>query len=226
MSKATYYAAWVDKTPQSEESTWERLREKRGGYSLTIYQVRKRKKQAKANGWAFKSNMLKKAPVTKPHTPGAPDYRGKLVQEMDWMLAHEPAIHYLQRRPMHVDQVKNHQLPMWSDCSESTTELFRAVGLPDPNNNGYNGSGFTGTLRRTSNRKSFSDLKPGDYIVYGGGSGSHVVMVYKKRLAGGYWVFSHGQESGPKLYTHDTENSVHGGYFTCHDALADLKAAA
>ena len=59
-------------------------------------------------------------------------------------------------------------------------------------------------------------LLPGDLIVYGRGSGAHVVVVYSGGKTMNPTVFSHGQESGPRLYKHSVQVRVHGGTFTCH----------
>ena len=138
---------------------------------------------------------------------------------MQWALSNEASIHYLQSRPMPLEAMKAHTLPFWTDCSGSTTGCFYAAGLPDPNGRDYDGSGFTGTLRaRLPELAGVEACKTGDFIVYGHGTGSHVVMVYEPGRDP--LCFSHGQESGPKLYRHSAENAAHGGYFTCHDAGA------
>lgn len=147
--------------------------------------------------------------------------RTLIKEEMDWALKGKAQIHYAQIRPMRsLDSFKYRRLPITADCSESTTGLYYAVGAPDPNGLGYNGSGFTGTLRgHLPDRAHAHELKVGDIIVYGRGSGSHVVVVYEA----GYdpLVFSHGQESGPSLYRHSVENAAHGGYCTFHDGGLD-----
>jgi cell wall-associated NlpC family hydrolase len=62
-----------------------------------------------------------------------------------------------------------------SDCSQWVTAVYKAAGLADPNRNDFRG-GFTGTLVAHGRSISRSDLKPGDLIIYGSGSGFHVEM--------------------------------------------------
>lgn len=208
------YWAYVDK---DSDGKFERIVEKKGGRQLTIYQVRKRKKQARERGWGFKSGKIKPAKPAEEHKSP----RDVMHAWMSVALEHEPYIHYQQSRPIpHLGSAKSAwdaASGMTTDCSGSTTICFRAAGLPDPNGNSYNGSGYTGTLRAHLPTKNLSDAKVGDIIVYGGGNGSHVCIVFK--AGRDPEMFSHGQESGPKLYSHSVENSSHGGYYTVHNAL-------
>lgn len=142
--------------------------------------------------------------------------RQRIIAWCRWALNHESGIHYQQSRPIPLQRGKNHQLPLFTDCSGSTTIAYYAAGLPDPNGRKYDGSGYTGTLRAHLAKKPLAEVKPGDLIVYGGGTGSHVVIVYK--AGADPIVFSHGQESGPRLYPHSVEAGAHNNVFTCHDA--------
>lgn len=142
-----------------------------------------------------------------------------MKQWMDWALKNEPSFHYLQRRPMHLAQLKNRELPAYADCSETTTACAYAAGVSDPNGRDYDGTGWTGTIRATLRRiRDLRKLRTGDPIVYGIGDETHVAMVYKpSRLRGNPLMWSHGQEAGPILIRHSIENAAHGGYFTAHD---------
>lgn len=171
--------------------------------------ARHRLAQLKANGW--QGNVFKIEP---------PDpWRKNIVAAMKWALKHEPRIHYKQVRPFNPNAIKNRTLPITTDCSGSTTMLYRAAGRPDPNGAAYNGTGYTGTLRaHTPKRQHVADCKPGDFIVYGGGNGAHVVVVLKAGRDPLVW--SHGQEAGPLTTRHSTQVRVHGSKFTCHNGDA------
>lgn len=142
--------------------------------------------------------------------------RQRIIAWCRWALANEAGIHYRQSRPIPLKQGAAHKLPLYTDCSGSTTIAFYNARAPDPNGRAYDGSGFTGTMRAHLTPKSLAECEPGDLIVYGPGSGSHVVIVFE--AGADPTVFSHGQESGPRLYKHSVEAKTHGGIFTCHDA--------
>lgn len=124
-------------------------------------------------------------------------------------IANEPGIHYKQYRPMQT-LGKNPDGGFSSDCSEHSTAAYywakkqTGVAVPDPNHNGYNGAGYTGTL---VNNPKVTDGKyqRGDLAIYGSSSGNteHVCTCY---IAGdknsSVWC-SHGSEAAPyavKLY--------------------------
>lgn len=148
-----------------------------------------------------------------------PTWREVAVTYMRWALTHEPGIHYAQIRPFDPRAFLNRALPIKTDCSGSTTMIYRAAGRPDPNGNAYDGTGYTGTLRaHTPKRRSLKACQAGDFIVYGSGTGEHVVVVIepgKDPL-----VFSHGQEAGPITTRHSVQVAVHGSRFTCHNGDA------
>src|SRR5258705_2074988 len=84
-----------------------------------------------------------------------PAQRHTLGALMDYLVAHEPKVHYAQRRPMrsrwitdYVELTRAVQsgAGLTMDCSESVTLLCKLAGLDDPNGLRYNGSGYTGTL--------------------------------------------------------------------------------
>jgi len=137
---------------------------------------------------------------------------------MDWALRNESSIHYQQSRPMPLKRMKNRMLPLFTDCSGSTTGCYYAAGLKDPNGRAYDGSGYTGTMRSYMRRiASVDQARVGDCIIYGPGTGKHVVMVYEVN-GDDPLCFSHGQESGPRLYPHSVEAKAFGGMFTVHSS--------
>lgn len=146
-------------------------------------------------------------------------WRKQMKRAMNWGLAHESKIHYLQERPFDVDAIANRELPLYIDCSASTTQLYRDAGRPDPNGRGYDGTGNTETLRaNTPRRRSISSARVGDFIVYGPDGRpdlQHVIVVYRRGRNPKAW--SHGQEAGPMLNDHATQLRAHGSHFTVHN---------
>lgn len=99
--------------------------------------------------------------------------RDRVVNEALWWARNAALITYRQRRPM--DGLKI--VPRVGDCSESATLCYRWAGLPDPNGNGYNGAGYTGTLIEHGRRIAIAQARPADLIFYGrGGWPTHVVV--------------------------------------------------
>lgn len=135
------------------------------------------------------------------HLNPRPSVRARIVKFAYWGAAHEPQIHYRESRP--IPQVKPGQLealPFTTDCSGFVTMAYQYAGAPDPNGNGYdNGrtkATFTGSLLKHGTRVPLAQVKPGDVVVYGPGTGWHTALVVK----GGSdpLTVSHGQEGGPQ----------------------------
>jgi hypothetical protein len=132
--------------------------------------------------------------------------REKIVENALWGIANEPRIHYSNSRP--IDGLHQaHKLPLNTDCSGFVTLCYAWAGAPDPNGRGYNGQGFTGDILQHGRRIPRSALQPGDLVVFGPGTGEHVVMVIQ--LAADPLVVSHGQEKGPLRTTLSVQVNAH-----------------
>lgn len=123
--------------------------------------------------------------------------RQRIVAWAKWGVAHEPQIHYQQRRP--VDGLSTPgKSPLYTDCSGFVTLCYKWASAPDPNGGGYGGTIYTGTLLRHCSPIRESQLLPGDLVVFGGGAGSHVVVMVGAGANG--LVVSHGSEHAPNRY--------------------------
>lgn len=128
--------------------------------------------------------------------------RDKLCTWAHWGVVHQPSIHYSEGadRSEWLNRPPG-TLPMTTDCSGFVTACYKWSGLPDPNGLGYRELGYTGTLLQRA--KVITDrldtAKPGDLIVYGPGTGAHVVMVVQ--AGSNPLCVSHGQEGDPN-YIH------------------------
>lgn len=128
--------------------------------------------------------------------------RARVVAVARWGVAHTSKIHYAETRPIPVQPAgKLPALPLRTDCSGWATVCYRAAAAPDPNENGYNGQGFTGTL--LLHGRKVAHPEPGDVVVYGPAPGHHAAVVVK----GGAdpLTVSHGSEAGPLYITVDAE---------------------
>jgi len=128
--------------------------------------------------------------------------RARIVATAKWAAAHQPSIHYAERRPMPVQPAGTlPRLPLTTDCSGFVTLCYRAAGAPDPNASNYNGQGYTGTLLKFGAKVSHP--QPGDVVIFGGGTGHHAALVEK----GGAdpRIIEHGSEPGPIVSTVSAE---------------------
>jgi cell wall-associated NlpC family hydrolase len=120
--------------------------------------------------------------------------RDQIVAVARWGIANEPQIHYEQSRP--IDGLHDvHKLPLRTDCSGFATLCYCWAGAPDPNGNGYNGQGYTGTLLKAMRHIPPSAVQPGDLVVWGAYPGKHVALVIG--IGADPQLASHGQERGP-----------------------------
>lgn len=103
-------------------------------------------------------------------------------------------------------------LPFTTDCSGFVTMMAKWGGAPDPNGSGYNGYGFTGTLLTNLPHTDRQHAKRGDLVVYGDGTGEHVVMLLQNvEEHADPLVASHGEENGPSRYLLSAETSFFPG---------------
>lgn len=131
--------------------------------------------------------------------------RAAIVAYARWacLPVNEPRIHYKQIRPIPLADGKAKRLPLSTDCSGFVTIACYYAGAPDPNGLNYSGAGYTGTLRKHLKEIPLAAAQPGDLIIYGPGTGHHVVIVVES--AADPLVCSHGVERGPLMIRHSAE---------------------
>lgn len=153
---------------------------------------------------AYKARKL--ARRRKAHNKAALEQRlrAKIVSNAKWMLGKPAKEHefYAQRRPIDGEHTP-FRLPLYFDCSGAITDCYSwaKVGSkrpPDPNDEGYNGLGYTGTLLNSMHHITAEEIEPGDVGVYGLYPGKHAVLA----LTHGPdpIVFSMGHAGDPNQY--------------------------
>jgi len=131
--------------------------------------------------------------------------RHKIVDFAKWACRSgvEPFWHYQQIRPIPLHLARTRKLPVRTDCSGFATMCCYAAGAPDPNGLAYDGAGYTGTLLKHLKHIEQAHAQPGDLIVYGSGTGHHVVVIVE--AGADPLVASHGSERGPNIVRHSDE---------------------
>lgn len=134
------------------------------------------------------------------------EVRGRIVENARWGVANEPAIHYAEVRPI---DGRGHprKLPITTDCSGFVTDCYEWAGAPDPNGNGFNGLGFTGSMLQHCRHVAASAVREGDLVVWGPGNGEHVALVLEP--GSDPLLASHGQERGPIAIRFSVESAAH-----------------
>lgn len=162
--------------------------------------------------------------------PATQTQRNHLVRLAQLLNHYAPDVDYAQVRPMRTRGLTQsrlttdlqHSIPVTMDCSESVTLMFRLAGLQDPNGLQYDGYGYTGTmLDHLPHFTDYGELHKGSLIVYGGGTGEHVVMVTAPNGANPD-VYSHGSHAPHAIWSLETENQYHPGQPRTLLAIEDL----
>lgn len=122
-------------------------------------------------------------------------WRQRLRRQVAWARSAPTRWMYAETRPIPLARFKTRELPITTDCSGFVTGLFYAAGAPDPNHQGYDGEGYTGTMLDYLRAIAKSSLRFGDLIVFGSYPGVHVVMVIEPGRSPDWdpVVLSHGR---------------------------------
>jgi len=160
-------------------------------------------------------SVFAKHPASPPPAH-VPDHRADVVKWANWCIAHKALFDYSEganRMSMiHMTPGQTSQR-ITADCSASCTGIYKWAGADDPNGSGYNGQGFTGTLLEHMHHVTIAQAKPGDLIVYGPGTGTHVQLILERIYPTDFWTFSHGHQGAPDRVRHSdsaTWMSQHG----------------
>lgn len=142
--------------------------------------------------------------------PVADSVRAAYVKTYEWGIANHAWFDYVESRPMPL-QVEKADLAaarptqrIRTDCSGWVTgAAYLTPGCPDPNGLKFNGEGFTGTILSFCQHVPFSQMLPGDLIVYGPlPSGFHVSVAIAKQPNGDWMTGSNGHQGAPAYQLH------------------------
>jgi hypothetical protein len=144
--------------------------------------------------------------------------RDRMVAEQAWGLANADKIHY----PPHDDRApgetaaaierwKEHELPIMLDCSEYATCIAAGAGADDPTKTEWGAKGpvYTGTLLTGCREIQKNQLKPGDFVVFGPGTGEHACVVLSVEDPDEPMLTSHGKDVGPLQISLTEESHAH-----------------
>ena len=116
----------------------------------------------------------------------------------EWAVGDKAHWNYAQVRPIPLGLPKFTHGTITTDCSGFVTLMAKWAGMPDPNGFGYSGEGYTGSLLNHLPHVPWSETWRGDLCVFGGGTGTHVVVLQLGVPHGGDpYVYSHGFQGGP-----------------------------
>lgn len=156
--------------------------------------------------------------------------RNHLVRLARLLNKYAAQVDYAEVRPMSTAHITESQLDcrfragghITCDCSESVTLMFRLAGLKDPNGLNYDGYGYTGTmLDHLPIFTDWAEVHEGTLIVFGPGTGTHVVMVTTPN-GDNPDVYSHGSHASSAIWSLSTERTYHPGENVRLLAIADL----
>lgn len=170
------------------------------------HSTRRQKLARRTQFWRKRLAYLKRKLAQRQAQPQHPDVAG-VVKNAQWGVANEPSIHYQQRRPID-GLTQPFKLPLYTDCSGFATDCSKWADAADPNGNGYNGSGYTGTMLAHCQHISQAEARPGDFVVYGNYPGEHTVIIEVPGTDP--LTISHGQEAGPMRVRNSVEVAAHG----------------
>src|SRR5579863_1262125 len=83
-----------------------------------------------------------------------------------------------------------------ADCSSSITEILRWAGYSDPNGQGYDGYGYTGTMMEHLPEIREDQIDLGSIGIYGQAPGVHAIMALEVYNGDATSIWSHGAPEG------------------------------
>jgi hypothetical protein len=138
-------------------------------------------------------------------------YRQAMVDNCSWAVSDKAHWNYAEVRPIPRLPARTSS-SITTDCSGFVTMMAEWSEMPDPNGLNYNGTGYTGTMLSHLPHIPFDETWRGDLCVFGGGTGTHVVVL----AIGGVreadpMVYSHGFQGGPIALRLSQEKRYHSG---------------
>jgi len=104
------------------------------------------------------------------------DVRDQIVKWARWGVDNHAGFTYTEGGNR-MEGIGHPGVPCHCDCSAFVTLCYNWAGAPDPNGQGYDGQGYTGTLLSHGVVIMKNQAVPGDVVVYGAGTGDHTAMI-------------------------------------------------
>ena len=104
------------------------------------------------------------------------DVRDQIVKWARWGVDNHAGFTYTEGGNR-MEGIGHPGVPCHCDCSAFVTLCYNWAGAPDPNGQGYDGQGYTGTLLSHGVVILKNQAVPGDVVVYGPGTGDHTAMI-------------------------------------------------
>jgi cell wall-associated NlpC family hydrolase len=168
--------------------------------------------QTKPGGSAIAGEAKNEAPFTTAVASPTPSVRDEMVKWANWGIANHALFDYTEG-PERMSMI--HLAPgettqrISADCSGFATGCAKWAGAPDPNNQHFDGQGYTGTMLEYCKQITLAQVRPGDLVVYGPPPGHHVCIVIGLVEEGGKTVdlqlSSHGEQGDPHEVLHSVE---------------------
>jgi len=126
------------------------------------------------------------------------DTRTAIVAWAKWAVDNKKQFNYTEgSQRMSAIGVFPPKFPMFADCSAFVTWCYWVAGADDPNGQGYDHEGYTGTLLSHGTKIALADVQPGDVIVYGPGTGWHTALIVE--AGPDPLTISHGEQGDPSF---------------------------
>jgi hypothetical protein len=125
--------------------------------------------------------------------------RLRIVNAANWLVDHRDECRYSEDSPERTSCIRRpYEVPFVSDCSSGVDALFYWGRAHDPNDLGFGGDPYTGTLVERGRLISASSARSADVGILGPDTGWHAVLV----LSAGPdpLVWSMGEEGDPRIY--------------------------
>ncbi len=127
------------------------------------------------------------------------DARFAIVAWALWLHRHRSDCTYSRGTDRYANLNRPGVLPFVGDCSSTLRDYYNWAGAPDPYRLGYNiPEGYTGTELDAGHAITPGEVRVGDAVVYGPGTGWHTALVVMRR-GSDFLTMSMGGPGGPSL---------------------------
>jgi hypothetical protein len=150
------------------------------------------------------------------------DARAAIVHWYQWLETERARCTYTEGPQRMESVLRRGVVPFVGDCSATVRAMYAWANAPDPMGLGYGvPEGYTGTelshgehialLRKNGVGATINEVRPGDVVVYGPGTGWHTAIAVHVDGLGNVLTLSMGQQGDPSYVWANGPNSPHDG---------------